>query len=186
MVGKRRSGRAGAVAAGVLLAVVSLGLPSSAAPRTEQQPERVSLRPADAPGQAATVAGASRQPRARVVGAPWAAASHQLWELRPTAGGHYQLVSVHSGLCLDVSGQADLDGAPAVQDGCRVGDWSDGRTHGQQWRFVRDGDGYRLVARGSGKCLAVPGSGGSTPQLAQYPCDRRGRATWLAVSHPVA
>jgi uncharacterized protein (DUF1800 family) len=66
--------------------------------------------------------------------------------------GYYQLVALHSGKCLDVSGASRDDLAPAIQSGCTAGE-------DQQWLLEQTADGYyRITAKHSGKVLEVSGA----------------------------
>ncbi len=77
------------------------------------------------------------------------AAANQLWQFRPTANGHYQVVNRHAaGLVWDVNG--------GTGDGTGVHLWTYAGGTNQQWQPVPLGGGaYRFVARHSGKCLDV-------------------------------
>ena len=80
---------------------------------------------------------------------------NQQWRLEVIADGYSQIVSRHSGKCLDVSGKSLDNGASIIQWQCHGGE-------NQQWRLELDADfgGYfyaRIVSRHSGKCLDVNG-----------------------------
>ncbi|HEX8149985.1 MAG TPA: RICIN domain-containing protein [Pyrinomonadaceae bacterium] len=64
---------------------------------------------------------------------------------------YYEIVSRHTGKCLDVSGVSYANGAAVHQWDCVGG-------ANQQWQLVSNGDGYyRIIARHSGKALDVAG-----------------------------
>jgi C-terminal processing protease CtpA/Prc len=81
-----------------------------------------------------------------------------------TRGPYYEIISRHSGKCLDVDGASTEDAAPVIQWRCHGG-------ANQQWRLEAVANGaFRLTARHSGKVLDV--YGGSIEDLApaiQYP-----------------
>lgn len=67
--------------------------------------------------------------------------------------GYFELVSLNSGKCLDVSGGSTAAGAPAIQWTCHGG-------ANQHWRLEpAGGGGFRIISRASGQALDV--SGGS-------------------------
>jgi hypothetical protein len=66
------------------------------------------------------------------------------------AGKVYEIVSVHSGLALDVTGKSKDDGAKIQQ-------WAYGGGANQKWKLVPGSDGYEIVGVGSDKCLDVTG-----------------------------
>jgi len=67
-------------------------------------------------------------------------------------GSYYEIVSRHSGKCLDVFGASLDDAAPVIQWTCTGGP-------NQQWRLERTASGaYHLIARHSGKALDVFGA----------------------------
>jgi Ricin-type beta-trefoil lectin domain-like/Peptidase family S41 len=67
-------------------------------------------------------------------------------------GSYYEIVSRHSGKCLDVFGASLDDAAAVIQWTCTGGP-------NQQWRLERTASGaYRLIARHSGKVLDVYGA----------------------------
>jgi galactose oxidase len=77
-------------------------------------------------------------------------------------GNYYQLKSVGSGLCVDVSGRSQANGAPVIQFGC-----SSGENQRFYFRALSSTD-YQLSAKHSAKCLRV------TNALVQDPCARSG------------
>lgn len=167
-------------------AALALGLPGTATakapvPLGEQKAaavsvQKVTLRLASDPGQAADVEGASTANGAEVI--QWALhrGANQLWEPEATGGGYYRFKSLNSGLCLNVRGGGNEDGAPIIQ-------WTCGNAANEQWKFVAKGTGYQVVARSSGKCLNVQGGVGQGRNLIQYTCTANGAANdvWLPV-----
>ncbi|MDI1465156.1 RICIN domain-containing protein [Catellatospora sp. KI3] len=96
------------------------------------------------------------------------AAANQLWQLRPTSGGYYQVVNRNAAtLVWDVDG-----GTGATGDGTQVHLWSYVGGTNQQWQPVALGGGlYRFVARHSGKCLDVRDvSTANGARLQQWTC----------------
>jgi hypothetical protein len=106
----------------------------------------------------------------------WAAngQTNQRWRFTDVGGGYATVASVNSGKCLDVYG-----GTSATGDGVRAVQWACHGGTNQQWR-VQDAGGYvNLIARHSGKCLAV--SGASTAdgaQLVQWTCNGATDQQW--------
>jgi hypothetical protein len=73
-------------------------------------------------------------------------------EATPMPAGYYEIVSRHSGQCLDVQGAATEDVAPVIQWSCHGG-------ANQQWLLEPVANGaVRLVARHSGKALDIFGA----------------------------
>jgi pectin methylesterase-like acyl-CoA thioesterase len=84
----------------------------------------------------------------------------------PTAGGTYQLVAGHSGMCLDLPGASGDNGVGLQQWGC---------TDGAAWQQFRltsvSQDRYQLVSVSSGKCLDVEGGSTATgARVLQWDC----------------
>lgn len=86
-----------------------------------------------------------------------------------TGGTSARLVSVQSGLCLDVAGGSTAAGANVQQWTCNGGP-------AQRWTFSRSGDVVTLRAAVSGMCLTVAG-GATTPgtNVEQQPCGGAGQ-----------
>jgi hypothetical protein len=91
--------------------------------------------------------------------------SNQQWWLRPSPKGNfYEVVAVHSSMCLDVANGSTVHAANVIQGKCSGG-------KNQQWRLValltddavdgpdnkipQGGVNYRLKARHSDGCLDV-------------------------------
>ncbi|HEX7315767.1 MAG TPA: RICIN domain-containing protein [Pyrinomonadaceae bacterium] len=79
--------------------------------------------------------------------------------------GYFEIVSRHTGKCLDVAGVSSSNGAATHQWDCVGGT-------NQQWQLISNGDGYyRIIARHSGKALEVAGgslSNGAAVQQWDY------------------
>lgn len=96
--------------------------------------------------------------------------ANQSWQFRPTGDGYYQAVNRHNGKAWDVDG-----GSGATADGARVHLWDYVGGTNQQWRPEPAGtaNGYRFVARHSGKCLTVDNaSTADGARLSQQPCSQ--------------
>ena len=85
-------------------------------------------------------------------GKPW-----QRWRFVDAGGGYFQIESLNSGKCLDVSGVSTADGASIIRYPCRSGT-------NQRFAWVATDGHYQLRARHSGKCVNVVGA--STADLA--------------------
>ncbi|MFD6420007.1 RICIN domain-containing protein [Streptomyces sp. NPDC060194] len=92
--------------------------------------------------------------------------NNQNWQFRPTADGYVQVVNRHANKVWDVDG-----GAGATGNGVRVHLWSYVGGTNQQWKPEKTADParYRFVARHSGKCLTLAGSGNGGG-FTQQPC----------------
>ncbi|MEU4449257.1 alpha-galactosidase [Actinosynnema sp. NPDC050801] len=101
--------------------------------------------------------------------------ANQRWRFRDLGDGTSTIVSVHSGLCLDVYG-----GVGATADGVRVAQWSCNGQANQRWRVQDAGSGYvRLVAQHSGKCLDVfEASTTDGARLVQWTCGTGANQQW--------
>lgn len=97
------------------------------------------------------------------------------WKLQVAGGRWYRIVNVNSGTVLDIAGSSQVVGARA-----QLWEWNGGRN--QQFRMVRVGDGYyQIVARHSGKCLAVNSTSKDNGALiVQRTCDSRSPAQAFA------
>jgi microsomal dipeptidase-like Zn-dependent dipeptidase len=98
-------------------------------------------------GRCLDVDGASTSDGARVQQYACNGGGNQRWQLRPTAGGTWQLAAEGSGKCLAVSG--DGPGAGATQATC-------GDTASQRFSAVRSGNTFALRTA-AGLCLEVSG-----------------------------
>ncbi|WP_434600621.1 RICIN domain-containing protein [Streptomyces sp. A5-4] len=81
-----------------------------------------------------------------------AANSNQLWQLQPTTGGNYRVVSRNT-----TTLAWDVDGGPgATGNGASVHLWTYGGGTNQQWLPADRGNNtYTFSARNSGKCLDI-------------------------------
>ena len=98
----------------------------------------------------------------------------QRWRLDPVGGDDYKLVNVNSNKCADVG--ADGNGAQVWQWGCYD-------TTNQIWTKKKQGDGFALVSKRSGRCVDVLGASqddGAT--VVQWDCDASDRQTWKITS----
>jgi hypothetical protein len=83
--------------------------------------------------------------------------TNQQWSIVAVGGGYYKVVARHSGRVLDVRNAS-------MSDGARVHQWGYDGSANQQFAFVFAGGGgglpdrYLILARHSGKALAVDGS----------------------------
>ena len=91
----------------------------------------------------------------------------------PPGGGYVEIVSRHSGKCLDVAGGSTVPGAPVLQWSCHGG-------ANQQWRLEPAGGGaMRIISRHSGQALDV--AGGSTVDgaaILQWPVHGGDNQAW--------
>ena len=130
-------------------------------------------------GFALSTDGSSAERYARAVQTPLRAGDGgQQWSLRHKADGSFEIVSVKSGMCLDVGGHSVADGAIIQQFPCSG-------LPNQSFRVESVGDGYsHLVGSQSSKCLdvtdvsMVPGA-----KLQQWTCSpNNGNQKWRLVS----
>lgn len=94
----------------------------------------------------------------------------QVWRMEPAreGRGQYRLVSVESGLCLDVDGESRADGASIIQWPCKA----TGRVGNQLWTLRPAGRGaVQLVASHSNACVHV--TGGRQGAVVQRRCPAR-------------
>jgi hypothetical protein len=107
--------------------------------------------------------------------------ANQRWQFRDASGGHYAVVSVNSGRCLDVYG-----GTNATADGTRVVQWACNGGTNQQWRIQDVGGGYvQVVARHSNKCLDVLNSATTDgAQVVQWSCGNGTNQHWQRTQVP--
>lgn len=81
-----------------------------------------------------------------------------------TTGKKYRLVSVQSGLCLDVAAGSTAAGGNVQQYTCNG-------LAPQSWTFARGAAGWTLTSEQSGMCLTAEGTGAAGSNVAQEPCD---------------
>ncbi len=78
--------------------------------------------------------------------------ANQQWKLESAGDGYYAIVSVSSGLSLDVDDWGTQDGANVIQ-------WDNNKTANQLWKFEKQSNGYyKIVNKHSGKVLDVNGA----------------------------
>ncbi|MFJ5548132.1 RICIN domain-containing protein [Streptomyces sp. NPDC093225] len=121
--------------------------------------------PAAATAAAAPAAGPA--PAAAAVAQPRAAGlqANQLWKLRKR-DSRYEIVNVHSDLCLMVKGGSRDNGAAVVQNEC-------GTASEKLWRAEATDGGTYIQLRNaySGKCLDISGGRAyNGAKLIQYDC----------------
>lgn len=137
-----------------------------------EQPQELSLRLGDYPGEAATEMGNYRiEQQAYAAGS-----SSQEWWPRQITDNIFQFRSVAADtLCMTITGQGD--GSPVELGRC------DATTSYQQWKMVRHSVGFRIVSANNGKCLTVRGRVGRGNVLDLWPCNIYSSAsqTWLPV-----
>jgi hypothetical protein len=94
---------------------------------------------------------------------------NQQWDLSANSDGTYQVISVNSGLSLDVAG-----GPTATTDGASVIQWQYWGGSNEKWKIQPTSDGYyQLIVQSSGKCLDVTGGPGATQDgalMEQWSC----------------
>ncbi|MGW3767270.1 RICIN domain-containing protein [Actinomadura verrucosospora] len=98
----------------------------------------------------------------------------QRWRLDPMGGDDYKIVNVNSNKCADVG--ADGNGAQVWQWGCYD-------TTNQIWTKQKQGEGFALVSKRSGRCVdvrSVSQDDGAT--VAQWDCDGSDHQTWKITS----
>ena len=93
-----------------------------------------------------------------------------------SGGQAYRIMSVNSGLALDVYGVSKVGGA-AIQQ------WNYWNSPNQQWNFVQNADGsYRIVSVNSGMCLDVYGiSKTEGTHLQQWDCWNSPNQYWKLI-----
>jgi hypothetical protein len=96
---------------------------------------------------------------------PCKGVSEQLWTLAPI-GNYYHIVSVGSGLCLNISGGSTTKGDPIIQWPCQTSG-----SKNDQWSIVAVGGYSEIVSALDGQCLNVDGASQSDgAALIQWPC----------------
>ena len=105
---------------------------------------------------------------------------NQEWQFQPTDSGYYTITSRNAtGSVLDVINNATADGT-------HVQLWQNLNGVNQQWMPVALGNGsYKLVERGSGKCLDVPyASVNAGAWLWIYTCNNTGAQSFQLTAQP--
>ena len=82
--------------------------------------------------------------------------ANQKWRLEPAGGGYYRIVCQYSGMCLDVAGPSNVEGANLYQWDCHGLDNQLFKLE-PVWRPVPGA--YAIRSKHSGKCIEVQGSG---------------------------
>lgn len=97
----------------------------------------------------------------------------QRWQLRPVAGGAYQVVSMLNGKCLDVAQESLANNAPIIQWTCHGG-------ANQQWELLPlPNSAHQLVSILSDKCMEVlGGSFVNGAKIVQRTCDGVFQQRW--------
>jgi hypothetical protein len=102
--------------------------------------------------------------------APCQGATNQRWRL-VAAGDAFQLASVSVGRCMDVKGARQDEGAPVAPSSCAV-------TDSQLFSLKPSAQDTQLVARHSGKCVAVAPGTAKGAALVQVTCAQDAAQTW--------
>lgn len=108
-----------------------------------------------------------------------AANSNQLWQLQPTTGGNYRVVSRNAtSLAWDVAG-----GPGATGNGASVQLWTYGGGTNQQWLPTDRGNStFTFTARNSGKCLDIAdASSADGARIQQWACHNGASQTFRLV-----
>ena len=127
-------------------------------------------------GKSLDVSHISRYPGASVHQWQYVGGRNQQWRMEKLSDGYWRLRSVHSNLCLSVSGGATGNGGNLIQDHC-----NDSRQ--QQYRLEHQGnDYYYLVARHSNRCVDVSHvSTANGANIHQWECIGQDNAKWRFV-----
>jgi hypothetical protein len=102
--------------------------------------------------------------------APCQGTPHQRWRL-VAAGGAFQLASVSAGRCLDVKESRQDEGALVRPSKCAA-------TDSQLFSLTPSAPDTQLVAKHSGKCVAVAPGTARGDALIQVTCARDAAQTW--------
>lgn len=127
-------------------------------------------------GKVVDVSGASVAENAPVIQYAAKGSDNQRWTLRGVRSNVYELVAIHSGKCLEISGSTN--GARAHQATC------DHRS-AQQFRLRWTGEAHTLVGLASGKCLDVTDfrTDDGAP-LQQWSCSGNDNQAWRIKDAP--
>lgn len=112
------------------------------------------LRPKCAPGRALTMKGFSSKVYATTVSRTYSKDKAQIFYIKPSVNGTYQIISSKSGLSLSVKGASVKDGATVRQTY-----WDS--LNSQRWYFLKHGSYYLIQSSISKNCLTVKGSSAS-------------------------
>jgi hypothetical protein len=109
-------------------------------------------------GKCLDISGVSKSPGAILLQWSCWGGPNQQWDLAANSDGTYQVISVNSGMSLDVAGGPSVTG-----DGASIIQWPYWGGSNEKWNFQPTSDGYyQVVAQSSGKCLDVTGGPGAT------------------------
>jgi hypothetical protein len=99
--------------------------------------------------------------------------THLRFAMTPRPGGYVALRFEHSGLCVDISGSSQNDGAAAIQYPCTYAD-------NQLVQLLNNGAGYHYFKfKHSGKCLDVTGADPADgARFVQYTCNGQTNQTF--------
>ena len=90
----------------------------------------------------------------------------------------YYLFKTDKALCLNVQGASAEDSAPIIAYAC-------GTDDNELWSVVDQGNGYQIVNKLSGKCLAIKGEIEAGTALVQQTCaPGKSVSTWLLTWNP--
>jgi hypothetical protein len=101
----------------------------------------------------------------------------RFWEVVNTSGNNYEIINVHNGQCLSISGGSTADGAAAFVFTCQG-------TTDQIFTLVPAtstifAGAYQLVNVHSGKCVAVGGARTNPGAwVIQWTCAQSGEFMW--------
>lgn len=134
-------------------------------------------------GKCLDVNGASLVERAPVIQWSCWGGANQKWRLSPNSDGSYEIISVNSGMSLDVNG-----GPTATANGVGVIQWPYWGGTNEKWKLQSTSDGYyQVVVEHSGKCLDVAGGVTGTAdglKVQQWTCSGGDNQKWRLISAP--
>lgn len=120
-------------------------------------------------GKCLDISGVSKSPGAVLLQWSCWGGPNQQWDLAANSDGTYQVISVNSGMSLDVAG-----GPSVTSDGANIVQWPYWGGSNEKWQIQPTSDGYyQIVAQSSGKCLDVTGGPGATQDgalMEQWSC----------------
>jgi hypothetical protein len=131
-------------------------------------------------GKCLSVKGASLVKQTPVVQWSCQDGANQKWRLSENEDGSYEIVSIHSGMALDING-----GPTAVANGALAIQWPYWGGKNEKWKLQSTSDGYySLVVEHSGKCLDVHGGATATGDgvtVDQWTCSGHDNQKWQLV-----
>lgn len=106
--------------------------------------------------------------------------SNQEWQFQPTDSGFYKVVS--RGASTEAWNAANF----GTGNNTPIQLWQFGGGTNEQWQPIPFGNGtFKLVGRGSGRCLDVPGaSAANGVQLQLFDCNGTGAQAWKLIQQP--